>query len=74
MTTDQYANGSEAQAGLALPSMPDGCYEIPNYSVDNLSDATIVEPAYSQPGGGTEMTTDQDIDVSDVPFVPFDGG
>jgi hypothetical protein len=34
LTTDQYANGAEAQSALALLSTPDGYYEIPNCSVD----------------------------------------
>jgi RHS repeat-associated protein len=74
LTTDRYASGADAQSALALPVTPDGYYEVPSYATDNLSDPATVEPAYNQPGGGTEMTTDQDIDVSDIPFIPFDGG
>ncbi len=71
LTTDQYATAADAQSSLALPNTPNGYYQLPSYAVDNLSEPSVVEPAYGQPGGGIEMTTDQSIDISDIPFTTF---
>lgn len=35
------------------------------------SPPSIVEPYYGQPGGGTEITTENPIDVSDLAFILF---
>jgi hypothetical protein len=36
-----------------------------------LSEPSTVEPAYGQPGGGTEMTTESPIDITDINFIEF---
>lgn len=74
VTTDEYADGASAQAGLALARTPDGYYEIPVSRIDGLSEPSVVEPAFGQPGGGTEMTTGSPINVGGIPFRTFGGG
>jgi hypothetical protein len=71
LTTDEYADGASAQSQLALPRAPDGYFEIPASRVSGLSEPSTVEPAYGQPGGGTEMTTESPIDITDINFIEF---
>lgn len=71
VTPDEYADGAEAQAGLALNKTPEGYFEFPASRVLDPSSPSIVEPYYGQPGGGTEITTESPIDVSDLPFILF---
>jgi hypothetical protein len=72
VTPDGYASGAEAQAQLALNKTPEGYFEFPASRVLEPSPPSIVEPYYDQPGGGTEITTGQPIDVRGIPFIPFE--
>lgn len=42
--------------------------------VQEPSAPSTVEPYYGQPGGGTEITTEHPIDVTDLPFILFEEG
>jgi hypothetical protein len=60
-----------------MPNTPGGYYEIPTERITNPSSPSIVDPAEDsngvlQPGGGTEIATEYPIDVSDLPFIPFE--
>jgi hypothetical protein len=63
-----------AQARLALPRTPEGHFEVPMERVQEPSAPSTVEPYYGQPGGGTEITTEHPIDVTDLPFILFEEG
>jgi hypothetical protein len=71
VTPDEYADGFEAQARLALNKTPEGYFEFPASRVLEPSPPSIVEPYYGQPGGGTEITTENPIDVGDLSFILF---
>ncbi len=73
LTTDEYATGTDAQAGLALRTTPDGYYEIPICRVRCAFGPSPVEPDFPYPGGGSEITTTYPIDVSNLPFLRFGG-
>jgi hypothetical protein len=73
VTPDEYANGVEAQARLALNKIPEGYFEFLSSRVLEPSPPSIVEPYYGQPGGGTEITTEFPIDVSELSFILFGG-
>ena len=67
----QYGDAATAQAGLALPTTPTGYFEIPGSSIPDVSEPSVVEPRYGQPGGGFECTTTCRINVQGLPFNRF---
>jgi RHS repeat-associated protein len=71
ITTDQYTDGATTKEKLALPSEPEGYYEIPVCRVKCPSPPSTVKEKYGEPGGGSEMTTIEPIDITGIPFTPF---
>jgi len=77
LTPDQYNSGVDALNRLALTYTPNGFFRIPISRIARMSNAATVDPIPAgegydaRPGGGTEITTIDPIDVSGVPFEPF---
>lgn len=72
LTTDQYSDGVEARSNLALNKTPTGYFEIDADRIDGLDGPSDVKPWNGEPGGGIEYTTPNPIDMTNIPFVPFD--
>ena len=51
-----------------------GTTKSPFRRLRDFSEPSVVEPAFGQPGGGTEMTTGNPINVGGIPFRTFGGG
>ena len=71
LTPDTHASGLEAQRALALPTTPDGWFDVPWSRITNPSAQSIAEPKFNQPGGGIEFTTDSPISVEGLEFRRF---
>jgi hypothetical protein len=73
LTPDPYPNGPAAKSALALPTTPDGYFDVPTDRIVSPSAPGRVEPTDDGPGGGTEITTESPIDSGGLEFTPFEG-
>ena len=71
VTPDEYLDGVTAQQRLAVDKTPGGYFEIPICRVSCPSPPSPVDPWYSQPGGGIEITTTSPIDVTGLKFRTY---
>jgi hypothetical protein len=71
VTPDLYATAGEAQSGLALSDTPEGYFEFPASRVVDPSPMSTVASANGFPGGGSEITTANPIDIEGIPFTAF---
>lgn len=69
VTTDDYASGEAAQAGLALRRTPTGYFEIPAGRLPGLEGPYVVDPANGQPGGGVEYWVEQAVEADGLTWV-----
>jgi hypothetical protein len=64
----RYTNQLDAQSELAMPRTPTSVMEAPKGRIPNLSEPTMVEPRFGQPGGGLESFTTDNVDVQGLSF------
>jgi RHS repeat-associated protein len=67
-TPDRYETAAEAQARLALPTKPEGYFEVPFSRLPDPSPFTRVPSGPGGLGGGLECIVTCPTDVSGVPF------
>jgi len=67
-TPDRYSSATDAQRGLALPTKPEGYFEVPLSRLRSPSPMRRVDPNFGQPGGGLECTVTCPTDVSGLRF------
>jgi len=67
-TPDRYSSATDAQRGLALPTKPEGYFEVPLSRLRSPSPMRRVDPNFGQPGGGLECRVTCPTDVSGLRF------
>ncbi|KNZ32390.1 MAG: hypothetical protein AD742_11460 [Methylibium sp. NZG] len=73
VTNDFYSTASAAQRALALPGMPEVMLVF-SVTTGTFSPPTTVDPAFGQPGGGTERTGTGRIPVKVLDIVKLKPG